>query len=94
MERLRTNTAYQVKAYSDKGGICFTATRRYCSATYNGITQYGFLGWEVETQKVVDGKWTRVTFKGYPERIGNKKAVIDFLAGKEIFSQACSELKK
>ena len=94
MERLITNTAYQVTALSDKGVIKFTASRRYSSATYNGHTEYGFLGWEVKTWKMINGVWNRVNFKGYPANIGNKKAVIDFLQSRPIFSQAFNELKK
>lgn len=94
MEKLATNTAYQVTAYSNKGGIQFTATRRYCSATYNGHTEFGFLGWEVTTRKLTNGEWKRVKFEGYPEKIGNKKAVINFLSEQQVFSQAYSEFKK
>lgn len=92
--KVQTNTAYQITAYSNKGRIRFTATRRYCAATYNGHTEYGFLGWEVSTYKVVNGEWKRVKFEEYPSKIGNKKAVIEFLATRPIFSEAYSELKK
>ncbi len=92
--KVTTNTPYQITVFSNKGGIRFTATRRYCSATYNGHTEYGFLGWEVTTYKITNREWQRVQFEGYPAKIPNKKAVIEFLSNREVFSQAYSELKK
>lgn len=91
--KVSINTAYQITVYSNKGRIKFTATRRYCSATYNGHTEYGFLGWEVFTYKIENREWKRVKFEGYPSKIGNKKLVIDFLATSPIFSKAINELK-
>ena len=94
MAKITVNTPYQLTAQSDMGGIKFTATRRYNSATYNGHTEFGFLGWEVKTYKSTDAGWKQARFKDYPETIGNKKDVIAFLASRPIFSQASNELLK
>ena len=92
MEKVRTNTAYQIAIYSNNGRIYFTANRKYTGATWNGHTEFGFLGWDITTRKMANGVWKEVRYNDVPSRIGSKKGVIEFIKGIPAFSQAYNEL--